>query len=98
MIRSSKCGIYMMVCSPLVLQMDLVSDIQVNEAKPIREFKHTHTSHIFDVQFDLGRIVRYVSYHGVIECYVNLLYYSASHDQKICVLDFTAGLDVSVFV
>jgi len=52
----------------------------IYDAKLIREFKHTHTSHIFDVQFDLGRIV------------------SASHDQKICVLDFTAGLNVSAFI
>jgi len=48
--------------------------------KLIREFKQTHTSHIFDVKFDLGRIV------------------SASHDQRICVLKFTAGLDAAVFI
>lgn len=72
MIRSSKCGIYMMVCSLLVLQLGLVSDIQINEAKPIREFKHTHTSHIFDVQFDLGRIVRYVSYNASLNVMLTL--------------------------
>lgn len=32
----------------------------VHIGKLIREFKHTHTSHIFDVKFDLGRIVRCV--------------------------------------
>ncbi|KXN89692.1 F-box/WD repeat-containing protein 1A [Leucoagaricus sp. SymC.cos] len=48
--------------------------------KLIREFKYTHTSHIFDVKFNLGRIV------------------SASHDQRICVLDFTTGLNAAVFI
>jgi hypothetical protein len=28
--------------------------------KMIREFKNIHTSHIFDVRFDVGRIVRWV--------------------------------------
>ncbi|KAJ3559376.1 hypothetical protein NP233_g11276 [Leucocoprinus birnbaumii] len=49
--------------------------------KLIREFKNTHTSHIFDVKFNLGRIV------------------SASHDQRICVLDFTTGSkNAAVFI
>jgi hypothetical protein len=29
--------------------------------KLIREFKNTHTSHIFDVKFDVARIVRFIS-------------------------------------
>ncbi|KAF5350583.1 hypothetical protein D9756_008764 [Leucocoprinus leucothites] len=45
--------------------------VGAHTGKLIREFKHTHTSLIFDVKFNLGRIV------------------SASHDQRICVLDFT---------
>ncbi|KAG6909728.1 hypothetical protein DXG01_015716 [Tephrocybe rancida] len=46
----------------------------------IREFKNTHTSHIFDVKFDASRIV------------------STSHDHKIVVIDFSKGLDTSLFV
>ncbi|GLB39920.1 putative WD40 repeat-like protein [Lyophyllum shimeji] len=48
--------------------------------KLVREFKNTHTSHIFDVKFDASRIV------------------STSHDQKIVVIDFSEGLDTSLFV
>ncbi|KAG5728125.1 F-box/WD repeat-containing protein 1A [Termitomyces sp. T112] len=46
----------------------------------VREFKDTHTSHIFDVKFDAARIV------------------STSHDHKIVVIDFSHGLDTSLFV
>lgn len=52
----------------------------LGSGKMVREFKNIHTSHIFDVRFDVGRIV------------------STSHDQKIVVLDFTYGLDASLFV
>ncbi|TFK75685.1 WD40 repeat-like protein [Pluteus cervinus] len=52
----------------------------LNTGKMVREFKNTHTSHIFDVKFDVARIV------------------STSHDQKIVVLDFSYGLDASLFV
>ncbi|KAF8647327.1 hypothetical protein AX16_006789 [Volvariella volvacea WC 439] len=48
--------------------------------KMVREFKNIHTSHIFDVKFDVARIV------------------STSHDQKIVVLDFSHGLDTSLFL
>ncbi|KAF9011845.1 WD40-repeat-containing domain protein [Cyathus striatus] len=45
----------------------------------VREFKGQHTGHIFDVKFDVSRIV------------------STSHDHNIVVLDFSAGLDTSLF-
>jgi len=32
----------------------------VTVGKLVREFKQAHTSHIFDVKFDITRIVRYV--------------------------------------
>ncbi|KAG6857516.1 hypothetical protein H0H87_002141 [Tephrocybe sp. NHM501043] len=48
--------------------------------KLIREFKGTHSSHIFDVKFDVSRIV------------------SASHDHKIVIIDFSKGLDTTLFV
>ncbi|EAU84060.2 nuclear distribution protein nudF [Coprinopsis cinerea okayama7 len=48
--------------------------------KLIREFKRIHASHIFDVKFDIARIV------------------TTSHDHKIIELDFSAGLDTSLFV
>ena len=32
----------------------------LDSGKVIREFKHGHSSHIFDVKFDVRRIVRYV--------------------------------------
>ncbi|KAG6860915.1 hypothetical protein C0995_006039 [Termitomyces sp. Mi166 len=48
--------------------------------KLVREFRNTHTSHIFDVKFDVTRIV------------------STSHDHRIVVIDFSHGLDTSLFV
>lgn len=32
----------------------------LDTGKVVREFKHGHVSHIFDVKFDVRRIVRYV--------------------------------------
>ncbi|KAF8062330.1 WD40 repeat-like protein [Lyophyllum atratum] len=52
----------------------------LDSGKLVREFKNTHTSHIFDVKFDAARIV------------------STSHDQKIVVIDFSQGLDTTLFV
>jgi len=52
----------------------------LNTGKMVREFKNSHISHIFDVKFDVRRIV------------------STSHDQQIVILDFSDGLDTSVFV
>ncbi|KIY66907.1 WD40 repeat-like protein [Cylindrobasidium torrendii FP15055 ss-10] len=47
----------------------------VSTGKLLRELKHHHTSHIFDVKFDALRLL------------------SASHDQRVIILDFSAGLD-----
>jgi len=52
----------------------------LGSGKLVREFRGTHNSHIFDVKFDVARIV------------------STSHDQKIVILDFSAGLDAKLFV
>lgn len=64
--------------------------------KLINKFTSKHTSQIFDVKFDVSRIVRYdaalilfaTTYHS----------YSTSHDRHIVVLDFSHGLDTSLFV
>lgn len=72
--------------------------------KLVREFLGTHNSHIFDVKFDVARIVRWAHVY-----YADLFFFthhhsflsflvSTSHDQKIVVLDFSAGLDVKLFV
>lgn len=74
--------------------------------KLVREFRGTHNSHIFDVKFDVARIVRWVIYRAEFFFYFccNSLPFtlffcaSASHDQKIVVLDFSAGLDAKLFV
>ena len=73
--------------------------------KLVREFLGTHNSHIFDVKFDVARIVRWVLHYVVCRFLLFLLIIiflflggSTSHDQKIVVLDFSAGLDVKLFV
>ena len=65
----------------------------------MREFRGTHNSHIFDVKFDVARIVRwvYVSFFLLVTTYL-LFLGSTSHDQKIVILDFSAGLDTKLFV
>lgn len=66
--------------------------------KVVREFKQGHESHIFDVKFDVRRIVRYgvniIFRASKIQC--SDLSYSTSHDQKVVVLDFGQGLDTSL--
>lgn len=52
----------------------------LRSGKLVREFKRIHTSHIFDVKFDVSRIV------------------TTSHDHHIIELDFSAGLDTSLFI
>ena len=67
----------------------------------VREFKSSHTSHIFDVKFDVARIVRCVlGLRFVFSSMIDVLgpCNSTSHDQKIVVLDFSHGLDASLFV
>ena len=71
--------------------------------KLVREFLGTHNSHIFDVKFDVARIVRWVLHYVVCRfLYSSSSFFflggSTSHDQKIVVLDFSAGLDVKLFV
>ena len=69
----------------------------------MRDFRGTHNSHIFDVKFDVARIVRwaYMS-RGFLLLFLITTYPfffgSTSHDQKIVVLDFSAGLDAKLFV
>lgn len=71
--------------------------------KLVREFRGCHSSHIFDVRFDCSRIVRYVSSLFICHLYyhadnISSLFCSTSHDQKIVILDFTEGLDTTLFV
>ena len=72
----------------------------LDSGKVIREFKHGHSSHIFDVKFDVRRIVRYVHslsfpMHQILIVFFML---STSHDQKIVVLDFGYDLDTTLLV
>lgn len=72
----------------------------LNTGRLVTEFKNSHVSHIFDVKFDVRRIVRLVIYHSSVHAAhvpVSLLR-STSHDQKIVVLDFSEGLDTAMFV
>ena len=73
----------------------------------MREFKgvDVHTSHIFDVKFDVGRIVRWVFFgfffflfHRADDFLFSFFTISTSHDQKIVVHDFSVGLNTSLFV
>ncbi|KAG5648133.1 hypothetical protein DXG03_006087 [Asterophora parasitica] len=52
----------------------------LDTGKLVQEFPNAHSSHIFDVKFDIARII------------------SSSHDQKITIIDFSQGLDTSLFV
>jgi F-box and WD-40 domain protein 1/11 len=67
-----------------------------SSGKLINKFTGKHTSQIFDVKFDVSRIVRYVA--AVIPFPTTYLQNSTSHDHHIVVLDFSHGLDASVFV
>lgn len=51
--------LYNGLSSLLNLKLELTSRFSL-VGKLIREFKNTHTSHIFDVKFDVARIVRFV--------------------------------------
>ena len=69
--------------------------------KLVREFKQAHTSHIFDVKFDVTRIVRYVlnfSRRFFWSWLNGMQHDSTSHDQKIVVLDFSTNLNTALFV
>jgi F-box and WD-40 domain protein 1/11 len=70
--------------------------------KMIRQFKNSHSSHIFDVRFDVGRIVRcdFITCIFVLRLVPSnrLALDSTSHDQKIVILDFTKGINTSLFV
>ena len=74
----------------------------ITVGKLVREFKQAHTSHIFDVKFDITRIVRYVLNFfswGFLELTQwDCKTISTSHDQKIVVLDFSTNLNTALFV
>ena len=65
----------------------------------LREFR-SHDSHIFDVKFDVRRIVRYArfTFSFASERLILPLCFSTSHDQKVVVLDFGYDLDTSLFI
>lgn len=76
----------------------LLSVSYVYIGKMLRDFKDSHTSHIFDVKFDFARIVRWVVCPSCFQLLSHVKHlYSTSHDQKIVILDFSPGLDVSLF-
>lgn len=69
-------------------------------AKCVREFKNAHDSHIFDVKARVGRIVRLVVLllPGTLPTEPSLtILHSASHDQKIIIMDFAPDLDTKLF-
>ena len=68
-----------------------------SSGKLINKFTGKHTSQIFDVKFDVSRIVRYVAELTTFFP-ATYLQNSTSHDHNIVVLDFSHGLDASVFV
>jgi WD40 repeat protein len=59
----------------------------------------SHASLVFDVAFDASRIVRFVCfpYFLLRILLISLVRRSCSHDQRILVMDFGEGLDVSKF-
>lgn len=68
----------------------------------MREFR-SHESHIFDVKFDVRRIVRWVSSFSPFDCLYSSAdtfrdFTSTSHDQKIIMLDFGHELDTSLLI
>lgn len=70
-------------------------------ATKLREFKGLHSSHIFDVKFDLTRIVRFATFYNSLRVRPNtksIVLCSSSHDRKIIVLDFGCDIDSSIFV
>ena len=69
-------------------------------AKCVREFKNAHDSHIFDVKARVGRIVRLVILLLSVTLPTGLsltMLHSASHDQKIVIMDFAPDLDTKLF-
>ncbi|KAF8513589.1 WD40 repeat-like protein [Hysterangium stoloniferum] len=60
----------------------------IRAGKLIREFKNVHHSHVFDVRFDASHIVRILI----------SLTSSTSYDHNIVVLDWSYGLDATLFV
>lgn len=74
---------------------------EVVSATKLREFKGLHSSHIFDVKFDLTRIVRFVTLYEYRRVQVNsesIVSRSSSHDRKVIVLDFGSDIDPSIFI
>jgi F-box and WD-40 domain protein 1/11 len=79
---------------------DVPKQREVITATKLREFKGLHSSHIFDVKFDLTRIVRFVTLYSR-HMHVNpklIILRSSSHDRKIMVLDFGCDIDSSIFI
>lgn len=78
---------------------DLSSRKSKGLGRLVREFRNLHASHIFDVKFDVGKIVRSVlrTFQNGAACGSeadrDLFLVSTSHDQKIMVLDFSYGIE-----
>ena len=77
----------------------------MHAGRMVREFRGCHASHIFDVKFDHCRIVRCVARiarigTGSVHEWADgdVVFDSTSHDRKIVVLDFSEGLDTTLFV
>lgn len=72
---------------------------ELRTGKMLREFGNSHISQIFDVKFDVARIVRCVFVFYIHIYFAGILIFfcvrvcSTSHDQKIVVLDFSQDLE-----
>lgn len=98
MIRACGCGIWAAVSFRRIFAHERMLMGLLIQGKLIREFKNSHSSHIFDVKFDTRRIVRCVFFSGCPGRGTSTdsarLGNSTSHDRKIVILDFADGLAV----
>lgn len=66
------------------------------KGKLVRDFRDVHKSHIFDVKFDVSRIIRCVRVGQGSTLLTDSR--SASNADKVQVLDFSPDVDTSVFL
>ena len=76
-----------------------IREWDLDTGEPLLTFK-AHSSLVFDVAFSASKILRFVSSSPVSPSRRDRLTspHSCSHDQKIVILDFGTGLDVSRFL
>lgn len=75
-----------------------IREWDLDTGEPLLTFK-AHSSLVFDVAFSASKILRFVfASSPPADCLADTLVSSCSHDQKIVILDFGTGLDVSRFL